>query len=302
VSVGLADERRWQLKRLLARGQLIRLLEAHSGLTGLIVERASARRNGRSLQFDGIWFSSFTNATIRGLPDNEGLDLATRLHGLGELVEVTTKPIVHDADSGGTPEELAATVQAIERLGVSALIVHDRSGPKCNSLSSIAPRQAQEDAQRFCAKLRAARQARATNDFLVFARVESLIVGAGVSDAVVRAGAYVAAGADGIMMHSRASTPDEVLDACRRFHLLYPETPLVAVPSTYPGVNEDELTAAGVRIVIYANQLLRSAFPAMASAARSILERGRALEAEALCMPLDDVLRLVSGNGSEEPA
>jgi phosphoenolpyruvate phosphomutase len=276
------------------------MLEAHSGLTGLIVERTAARRNGHVLRFDGIWFSSFTNATIKGQPDNEGLDLASRLHTLGDLLGVTTKPILFDADGGGTPEQLAATVRTLDRLGVSALIVHDRAG-SCNSLSAIAPKQMQDDVHRFATKLRVARAARSNGDFMVIARVESLIVGAGVSDAVMRARAYIAAGADGVMMHSRAVTADEVLEACRRVHQSNPEIPLVAVPSTYPSVNEEELADAGVRIVIYANQLLRSAYPAMASAARTILERGRALEAESLCMSIDDVLRLVDGNGAKPP-
>jgi phosphoenolpyruvate mutase len=293
------DERRWQLRRLLAEGRLLRLLEAHSGLTGLIVERATAHRDGRTLRFDGIWFSSFTNATIKGQPDNEGLDLASRLHALTELLDVTTKPILYDADSGGSPEHLAATVRALERLGVSGLIVHDRVGSKCNSLSVVARAQEQDDVESFCAKLRVACAARGTDDFLVIARVESLIVGAGLSDAVMRARAYVEAGADGVMMHSRAATADEVLESCRGFHRSDPDTPLVAVPSTYPGVSEEELAEVGVRIVIYANQLLRSAYPAMASAAHSILERGRALEAEAFCIPIQDVLRLVGGNGVE---
>lgn len=292
------EERRPLLRNWLDAGANLRLLEAHSGLTGLIVERAAAWRGTQRVQFDGIWFSSLTNSAIKGHSDNEIVDLTARLQTLDDLLDVTTKPIIYDADTGGSPEHLAATVRTLERQGVSALIVEDKAGPKRNSLSH-AVTQVLEDVGTFCLKIRTARASRLTEGFMVIARVESLIVGAGMQDALMRAQAYVAAGADGVMIHSRASTADEVLEACRCFHRDHPGVPLVAVPSTYPHVSEDELTGAGVRIVIYANQLLRSAYPAMSAVARSILEHGRALEAESMCMMIENLLFLIDHGGDE---
>jgi phosphoenolpyruvate phosphomutase / 2-hydroxyethylphosphonate cytidylyltransferase len=282
-----------KLRRLLKEHSFLRILEAHSGLAGIIVERSKARRGHRVVQFDGIWFSSFTSATIKGLPDNEQFDVEARVRSLSELCAVTTKPIIYDADNGGEPEDLCKLVHVLERLGVSALIVHDRAGRVCNSLSDVAAVQQQENVEAFCAKLRRALDARVSKDFMVIARVESLIRGAGVADAVRRGCAYAEAGCDGIMMHSRSAHADEVLECCRRFFRRCPAVPLVIVPSTYPGVSEDELSEAGVRIVIYANQLLRSAYPAMASTANCILETGRALEAERRCLPIPETLRLL---------
>jgi phosphoenolpyruvate mutase len=288
-----SELRRAQLKISLQKNSLVRILEAHSGLTGLIVERSKARRGDQIVEFDGIWFSSFTNATIKGLPDNERFNFAARLQSLDDLLAVTSKPIIYDADSGGTTNHFCAMVRALEVKGVSALIVHDRAGAACNSLSDNAAIQGQMSVDAFCAKLGAALASRMSNDFMVIARIESLIRGAGIQDAIARAHAYVDAGAEGILVHSRSNNPDEVLECCRRFSRENPNVPLVVVPSTYSGVSEDELAEAGVRMVIYANQLLRSAYPAMASTANRILEAGRALEADSHCLSIGDTLRLL---------
>ncbi|HUP57128.1 MAG TPA: phosphoenolpyruvate mutase [Bdellovibrionota bacterium] len=291
--VGVTPAARMQrLSRLLRAKPLSRLMEAHSGLTGLIVENARVETGGAAREFDGIWLSSLTDSTAKGKPDTEAVDLTSRLVTLNDILEVTTKPVVFDGDSGGRPEHFELTVRTLERHGVSAVVIEDKIGPKRNSLGSAGRSQEQDSIDEFCAKIAAGRKARVTPDFLIIARIESLILEKGQGDALERARAYIEAGADGIMIHSRRKTPDEILEFCRAYGGLPARVPLVVAPTTYSSVTERELGDAGVNLVIYANHLLRIAYPAMMRAARSILESARSLEIDGELMPIDELLRL----------
>jgi phosphoenolpyruvate phosphomutase len=280
-----------RLARLLEAKPLCRFLEAHSGLTGLIVENARVSTDQGLREFDGVWLSSLTDSTDKGKPDTEAVDLTSRLATLNEILEVTTKPILFDGDTGGTPDHFALMVRTLERHGVSAVIIEDKVGPKLNSFSN--GDQTQDSIENFSRKIAAGKGARITGDFLIIARIESLVLGKGLDDALSRASAYLKAGADGIMIHSRKSSPEEVLKFCAAYREFPKRAPLVVVPTSYSSVFEEELERAGANIVIYANHLLRSAYPAMMKAARKILECSRALEAEAELLPIDDVLKLV---------
>ena len=271
----------------------IREIEAHSGLSALIAEHASAVRDSQKREFDAIWLSSLTDSTSKGKPDTECVDVTSRLQTVNEILEVTTKPIVYDGDSGGLAENFVFTVRSLERLGVSAVVIEDKVGRKQNSLLPEGNVQRQAPVEDHCAKISAGKHAQITDDFMIVARCESLITGAGVDDALARCAAYVAAGADAILIHSKSASPDEIFAFASRFREVHPAVPLVAVPSTYPQVSEDDLAAHGIKMVIYANHMLRSAYPAMDKTARAILEHGRALEADALCMPIRDIVTLV---------
>jgi phosphoenolpyruvate mutase len=278
------------LKRLLEAKPLIRLIEAHSGLTGLIAETASVEIDGRVREFDGIWMSSLTDSAIKAKPDIEYVE---RMSTVSDILETTTKPIVYDGDTGGVAEHFVFMVRTLERLGVSAVIIEDKKGLKRNSLFGTDAEQVQEEIEDFAHKISAGRKAQVTDDFMIIARIESLILKAGMDDALARARAYIAAGANGIMIHSKEPTTDERLTFCKEYAKFDDRVPLVVVPSTYSYATEDELAAAGVRIVIYANHLLRSAYPAMVQVAESILRHGRAAEAEDLCMPIKEIINLI---------
>ncbi|MFT5129276.1 MAG: phosphoenolpyruvate mutase [Rhodothermales bacterium] len=282
--------RRSMLKRLLEAKPLIRLIEAHSGLTGLIAETACVEIDDKVREFDGIWLSSLTDSAIKAKPDIEYVE---RMSSVSDILETTTKPIVYDGDTGGVAEHFVFMVRTLERLGVSAVIIEDKKGLKRNSLFGTGAGQVQEDIEDFAHKIAAGRQAQVTDDFMIIARIESLILKAGMDDALARARAYIAAGASGIMIHSKEPSTDEILTFCKEYATFDDRVPLVVVPSTYSHVTEDELAAAGVRIVIYANQLLRSAYPAMVQVAESILRHGRAAEAEELCMPIKQIINLI---------
>jgi len=289
------DIRRARLHRLIEAKPIVRVVEAHSGLSGLIAENCQAKRGERTVEFDAMWLSSLTDSTSKGKPDIECVDLTSRLQTLHDILEVTTKPIIYDGDSGGHPEHFVFMVRTLERLGVSAVVIEDKTGLKQNSLLEEANVQPQDSIERVCQKIAAGKKAQVTADFMVVARCESLITGAGMDDALRRVSAYVAAGADGIMIHSKAKTPDDVFTFCQAYRELpLPRhVPVVAVPSTYVQVTEDELAAHGVNIVIYANQLLRSAYPAMYRTAQAILTHGRAKEADALCISIAEILELI---------
>jgi phosphoenolpyruvate phosphomutase len=278
------------LKRLLEAKPLIRLIEAHSGLTGLIAETASVEIDGRVREFDGIWMSSLTDSAIKAKPDIEYVE---RMSTVSDILETTTKPIVYDGDTGGVAEHFVFMVRTLERLGVSAVIIEDKKGLKRNSLFGTDAEQVQEEIEDFAHKISVGRKAQVTDDFMIIARIESLILKAGMDDALARARAYIAAGANGIMIHSKEPTTDEILTFCKEYAKFDDRVPLVVVPSTYSYATEDELAAAGVRIVIYANHLLRSAYPAMVQVAESILRHGRAAEAEDLCMPIKEIINLI---------
>lgn len=289
-AIGTTPEVRLQrLRRLIQAKPLIRLMEVHNGLTGLIVERLQIESDGGNREFDGMWSSSFTDATTRGKPDNEAIDFSSRITTVNDVIEVTTKPILFDADTGGRPEHLASTVRSLERLGVSGLVIEDKIKWADNSL--LGGDQTKQAIESFAAKIQAGTRARVTGDFLVVARIETL--SNGIDEAIRRARAYVEAGADGIMIHSRQCTAAEILSFCERYGRLESRKPLVVVPSSYSGIYERELEAAGVNIVVYATHMLRAAYPAMMRVAHSILEHGRAFDSEADCMPLDEATRLI---------
>jgi len=289
------DIRRNRLRRLLQAKPLVRLLEAHSGLSGLIVENVTVRQNDVAREFDAMWLSSLTDSLIKGKPDIECVDLTSRTTTIHDILEITTKPIVFDGDTGGIPEHFVYTVKTLERLGVSAVIIEDKVGLKKNSLFGTDVEQTQADPVDFAHKIEVGKRAQVTDDFMIIARIESLVLKKGIEDALARARTYIAAGADGIFVSSKERTPAEILEFCRRYQEFENRVPLAVVPSTYSGVTEEQLTNAGVRMVIYANHLLRSAYPSMLRAAQSILESGRAQEAEEFCMPISEVLSLIPG-------
>jgi len=289
------DVRLKSLRRLLQVKPIVRLLDIHNGLTGLIVENLQVETANGRREFDGMWASSLTDSTAKGKPDIEAVDCTSRMHTLHDVLEVTTKPIVYDGDTGGRAEHFVFTVKTLERLGVSAIIIEDKTGLKRNSLFGTEVLQMQDSIQNFCHKIEAGIKARVTNDFMIIARIESLILGKGVKDAMTRARAYLEAGADGIMIHSRQKTADEVFSFCNLYNQLENRNPLVVVPSSYSAVTEQELSSHGANVVIYANQLLRSAYPAMMNTAKAILEHGCAEPREASMMPISEILKLIPG-------
>ncbi|MCB0726147.1 MAG: phosphoenolpyruvate mutase [Ignavibacteriae bacterium] len=294
--IGTTPEIRMQrLKRLLEVKPLVRLIEAHNGLTGLIVENLKIEKDGVPKEFDGMWLSSLTDSTAKGKPDIEAVDVTARMQTLNDIVEVTTKPIIYDGDTGGRAEHFVFTVKTLERLGVSAVIIEDKIGLKKNSLFGTDVEQSQDTPENFSIKISAGKRSQITKDFMIIARVESLILGKGVDDALLRAKAYIEAGADGIMIHSKEKSPEEILKFCEGYKKFESKVPLVAVPSSYNVITEKELIEAGVNIVIYANQLLRSAYPAMLETAKSILENERSFEADNKMMPINEILNLIPG-------
>ena len=297
-SLGVTPQARLaSLRRLITAKPVVRILESHNGLTGLIVEHTSIEVNGQHREFDGMWASSLTDSTSKGKPDIEAVDLTTRLHDLNDTLEVTTKPVIYDGDTGGKVEHFVFTVRTLERLGISAVIIEDKVGLKQNSLFGTDAVQSQDTIEGFCYKIQQGKKAQITNDFMIISRCESLIAGKPVEDALERCHAYVAAGADGIMIHSKNKDGMDIKEFCRRFRQEDSHTPIVAVPTTYNQFTEEELAEWGVNIVIYANHMLRSAYPAMVKCAKRILETSRSLEAsEEYCMPIKEILNLIPGN------
>lgn len=278
------------LRRLVEAKPLIRIIEAHSGLTGLIAETVSIESDGAVLEYDGIWMSSLTDSAVKAKPDIEYVE---RMSTLNDVLETTTKPIIFDGDTGGLTEHFVFMVRTLERLGVSAVIIEDKKGLKRNSLFGTDAEQVQDEIENFSQKISSGKHAQVTADFMIIARIESLILKAGMDDALARAYAYIAAGADGIMIHSKESTFDEVLTFCKEYAKFDNRVPLVVVPSTYSRTTEDELAAAGISVVIYANQFLRSAYPAMIHVAETILRHGRAAEADEACMSIKKIISLI---------
>jgi len=289
------DIRLRRLKRLIAAKPLVRVLEVHNGLCGLIVENVKVNVNNQTREFDAMWSSSLTDSTSRGKPDIEAVDLTSRMTTINDIFEVTTKPLIFDADTGGRPEHFAFSVKTLERLGVSAVIIEDKIGLKKNSLLGTNVPQQQDSIDNFCYKIRTGKKAQITNDFMIIARVESLILEKGMDNALKRTKAYIDASADAIMIHSRRKEPDEILEYCRHFQKLERRVPIVVVPSSYHKTYETELCDAGVNVIIYANHLLRSASPAMTKTAESILTHGRAFECSESCLSIKDFLNLIPG-------
>ena len=283
------------LRRLLKAKPLVRFLDIHNALSGLIIEHTKVEVDGVSREFDGMWGSSLTDSTAKGKPDIEAVDVSSRISTLSEVLEVTTKPIIYDADTGGQTEHFKFTVRTLERLGVSAVIIEDKTGLKKNSLFGNEVPQTQDSIENFSHKISEAKRAQVTDDFMVIARIESLILEAGMEDAIIRAKAFLQAGADGIMIHSRRKEPAEIMEFCRQYAEIPDRKTLVVVPSSYNTITEDELEKAGANVVIYANQLLRSAFPAMQSTAQSILKHSRSLECDESMLSIKEILNLIPG-------
>jgi phosphoenolpyruvate phosphomutase len=290
------DVRLKSLSRLIQSKQIVRLLDVHNGLTGLIIENLHIDMPNGLREFDGMWASSLTDSTAKGKPDIEAVDVTSRMSTLHDILEVTTKPIIYDGDTGGKAEHFVFTVKTLERLGISAIIIEDKAGLKKNSLFGNEVAQTQDSIENFCHKIQTGKKVQATRDFMIIARIESLICGRGIDDAITRAKAYMEAGADGIMIHSREKTPEEIFAFCREYNKLEIRKPLVAVPSSYNKVTEEELCDHGVNVIIYANHLLRSAYPAMVATAKSILQHNRSAEADSQMMSISEILELIPGS------
>jgi phosphoenolpyruvate phosphomutase len=289
------DIRRKRLRRLINSKSIVRIIEAHSGLSGLIVEHTKVEVDGEVREFDGMWASSLTDSTSKGKPDIEAVDITARVSNINDLVEVTTKPIIFDGDTGGKIEHFVFTVRTLERLGVSAIIIEDKVGLKKNSLFGTDVEQQQDSIEGFCEKIVAGKAAQVTDEFMIVARIESLILQQGMEDALNRAKAYTNVGVDAIMIHSKESNPDEILEFCKKYNQFDKTVPFVFVPSSFDTIYEKELAQAGVKVVIYANQLLRSAYPSMLNTAKLILEHQRAYEARPNLMSIKEILTLIPG-------
>lgn len=293
AELAMPDIRRGRLRKLLDMKGLVTAIEAHSGITGLIAEKTTVLQDGKTYQFDAMWVSSLCDSIAKGKPDIELVDMTSRFRTIDDIMEVTTKPVIFDGDTGGLTEHFIYTVRSLERMGVSMVIIEDKTGLKKNSLLGTDVPQTQDSIENFCAKITAGKRAQKTRDFMICARIESLILERGMEDALARAFAYVGAGADAIMIHSRKSDPSEVFEFVEKFRKQDKVTPLVVVPTSFNTVTEDEFKVRGVNVVIYANQLTRTGFPAMQDAARTILEHHRAKECDDKCMPIKEILTLV---------
>lgn len=289
----MPEYRRGRLRKLISLCPIVKTLEVHSGLTGLIAEKTIVEHDGAFDQFDAMWVSSLCDSTAKGKPDIELVDMTSRFRTIDDVMEVTTKPIIFDGDTGGLVEHFVYTVRSLERMGVSAVIIEDKTGLKKNSLFGTEVEQTQDSIEHFCEKISTGKNVQLTDEFMIIARIESLILEKGLQDALTRARAYVAAGADGIMIHSRKKEATEILEFCDTFREGDKDTPLVVVPTSFNSVTEAELAEHGVNIVIYANQLTRSAFPAMERTARDILTYHRAKEVDDRLLPIKDIISLI---------
>ena len=287
------ESRRGKLKKLISLKPIVRTMEAHNGLSALVVENAKVQKDEKINSFDAIWVSSLTDSTAKGKPDMELVDMTSRINTINEIMEVSSKPIILDGDTGGLIEHFVFNIKTIERMGVSAIIIEDKIGLKKNSLFGTDVEQTQDSIEKFCEKIRAGKKALLTDEFMIIARIESLILKQGMDDAIKRAKAYINAGADGIMIHSREKEPDEIFEFCEKFNEFAPNVPLVVVPTSFNQVYEDEFAKKGVNIVIYANHLIRSAYPSMMDTAMKILENERCKEVDDNCLPIKEILTLI---------
>jgi len=289
------DVRRSRLRRLIQAKPIVRILEAHNALSALIAENTEVERNGAIVSFDGVWSSSLTDSTAKGKPDIEAIDMTSRLNAVHDIFEVTTKPMVFDADTGGKTEHFEFTVRSLERAGVSAVVIEDKTGLKKNSLFGNDVSQTQDSIENFCDKISRGKAAQISDDFMIISRIESLILEAGMKDALIRAEAYIKAGADAIMIHSRHKDPAEIEEFMQKFRAKDEYTPVVVVPTSFNGVTIEEFAEMGVNVVVTANHMLRAAYPAMLKVANSVLENGRSLEAEPDCMSIKEILEFIPG-------
>lgn len=285
-----------RFRRLVNAKPMVRILEAHNGMSALIAESLRIQRGSVPVEFDAVWSSSLTDSTSRGKPDIEAVDISSRLSTVNEIFEVTTKPMVFDGDTGGRIEHIPFTVRSLERLGVSALVIEDKEGLKRNSLFGTDANQIQADPHEFGQKIFAAKKSQITEDFMVVARTESLVLKQGLEDALSRARIYVESGADAILIHSKSDEPTEVMEFSRTFSEEFPAVPIIAVPTMFNRATDEELAASGVRVLIYANHMLRAAYPNMRAVAESILIHGRTFEAEEFLEPISSILTLIPEN------
>lgn len=293
AELSMPDIRRSRLRKLINMKGLVTAMEAHSGITGLIVEKTTVLQDGKTYQFDAMWVSSLCDSTAKGKPDIELVDMTSRFRTIDDIMEVTTKPIIFDGDTGGLAEHFVYTVRSLERMGVSMIIIEDKTGLKKNSLFGTEVKQTQDSIEHFCEKIRAGKHAQKTKEFMICARIESLILEQGMDDALTRAFAYVEAGADAIMIHSRKKDPAEIFEFIQKFREKNTTTPIVVVPTSFNTVTEQEFKDRGVNVVIYANQLTRTGFPAMQDAARTILKNHRAKECDDKCMSIKEIITLI---------
>lgn len=294
--LAMPENRRCRLKKLLGYKPCLSVIEAHSGLSGLIAEKTKVETSKGTKEFDAMWISSLCDSTVKGKPDIELVDMTSRIRTIEEIMDVTTKPIILDGDTGGLVEHFVFNIRTLERMGVSAIIIEDKKGLKKNSLFGTEADQSQASIEEFCEKIREGKRSLKTKDFMIIARCESLILDKGMEDALRRCDAYVKAGADGIMIHSCKKEPDEVIEFCKKFRENNRSIPIVVVPTTYNSITEEELSKHGVNIVIHANHLIRSMFPAMKDTAEQILKYGRSLEASKNCMSIKQILTLIPEN------
>jgi len=293
---GSPQNRVSRLKRLISYKNIVRILESHNSLTGLIIENLKIKNKNKDLEFDGMWSSSLTDSATKGLPDNSSLSFSARISSLNDIMDVTTKPVVFDADNGGQIEHLPYLIRSLERSGVSAIIIEDKIGLKKNSLFKNQTGTLQDRPKLFGDKIKKICKARESNDFMVIARIESFILGKGLADALKRAEVYSKAGADAILIHSKENTPKEIFAFAKKFKKSKNFIPLVSVPSTYSKVYEKDLIKNGFKLVIYANQLLRAAYPAMQNTARTILKNKRAFEADKKIIPIKEIITLIKND------
>ena len=293
AQLSMPDFRRSRLKKVIGMKGLVTAIEAHSGITGLIAEQTTVLQDGKTYQFDAMWISSLCDSTAKGKPDIELVDMTSRFRTIDDIMEVTTKPIIFDGDTGGLTEHFVYTVRTLERMGVSMVIIEDKTGLKKNSLFGTEVEQTQDTIENFCEKIKAGQKAKKTTDFMICARIESLILEQGMEDALTRAFAYCDAGVDAIMIHSRKKSPAEIFEFVEKFREREKTIPVVVVPTSFNTVTEEEFKARGVNVVIYANQLTRTGFPAMQNAARMILEHHRAKECDDICMSIKEIINLI---------
>ena len=294
LEIGITpDSRRSKLKRLIYSKDIVRIIESHNALTGLIVEKLNAIQKGKYFEFDGMWSSSLADSAIRGKPDNQSVDYSTRILGLNEILDVTTKPIIFDADNGGRIEHIPYLIKSLDRAGISAVVIEDKVGLKKNSLFKDQSEVKQDTINNFCKKIKKANNSKVSDDLLIVARIESLILGKGVGDALKRAETYSQAGADAILIHSKEKKPNEIFNFAKQFKKSKHFKPMIAVPSTYSATKEKDLIKEGFKIVIYANHFLRAAYPAMIKTAKNILKYQRSFESEKKIAPIKDIINLI---------
>jgi phosphoenolpyruvate phosphomutase len=293
LQLAMPDMRRARLKKLIGLKGLVTAIEAHSGITGLIAEKTTVVQDGKTCQFDAMWVSSLCDSTAKGKPDIELVDMTSRFRTIEDITEVTTKPIIFDGDTGGRTEHFVYTVRSLERLGVSMVIIEDKTGLKKNSLFGTEVNQTQDSIENFSEKIRAGKKAQRTKEFMICARIESLILEQGMDDALMRAFAFSKAGADAIMIHSRKKDPSEIQEFIEKFREKDKTTPIVLVPTSFNSIREEEWKERGANIIIYANQLMRAEVPAMQKAAETILTNHRAEECDEMLMPFKDIIRMI---------